>query len=936
MLHSRRRHGDRERGQIIVLFELVLIIILALAALVIDGGALRNNRQILVNTLDSAALAGGSLLPVDGSIAGDAAAADTLINATIQANYPGLTQGTNYTIDYKCLVGVDPATNKAWISRDIPAACSPTHALGHAPTVSDFIGAGPTRISECDPGAGDKCNVVLITGSATTQYKLAPVVGIPNGSTGMVVSAACNGPCGSSPVVPVDLVIVLDRTGSMGTNDTYPITKIQSLKNAANAVLGVYDPAKQRVALALTGPSDVDAAGAPTLGACPGGGTAYGKADDTNFFPNTTLSGATTNLDSAATTVNDPKTNLGGPSTQITVAMTTSGGNNTITIPAGGKTGFPPGTGWAILVDNEQMTVTANPTSTTWTVTRTARVAHSIGAPVSTPNYITAATTPITVTSAAGFPTSGNFSIVIDSEQMTVTGGQGTTSWTVLRGQGGTTAAPHSSGETAILAITTASTALPVTTAAGFPTSGNYTIKVDSEQMTVTGGQGTTLWTVTRAQGGTAAATHNNAAAVSWDVDNNDTKIFVDSQSSFPTSFPFTIKVDSEEMSVTAAPSSTSWTVTRGWDSTAIVAHAGGAAVAVMVGKADNNIRIASALGIPTSGTFRIVVDSEQMDATVTGTPSTTVSLNVVRGRDSTAIATHAAGATVKNLTSWVPSAATAGVWVPVGLSGTDTTDPLPNPNGDLGTYEIAGVANTGSTVVKAINCISASSSGTTLAMPIAYAHWFLNTYGRPGVVKGILLETDGHPEDGGGGSNLDAMQFTCGAAITQATLAKADGIKIYSVGYGVSANCQSQGTNGSETTTWANKSATSLLQALATGPAAPYYFNAPTGAALADNFRAIAVDLAHSGAHLVQLYPTPVVTHAAGSIGAVTITGEYFTNATQVTFGGTPVSFTPPPTDISITAVAPARPSGTIVDVVVTTGGGSSASTSLSKYLYP
>jgi hypothetical protein len=933
MLHSRRRHGDRERGQIIVLFELVLIIILALAALVIDGGALRNNRQILVNTLDSAALAGGSLLPIDGSIAGDAAAADTLIDSTIQANYPGLPTA-NYTIAYKCLVGVDPATNQAWLSRDIPAACSPTHALGHAPTVSDFTGAGPTRISACDPSAGDKCNVVMITGSATTQYKLAPVVGIPNGSTGIVVSAACNGPCGSSPVVPVDLVIVLDRTGSMAEsngNKTGP--KIQSLETAAKAVLGVYDPAKQRVAIAMTGPSEVDAAGNPVQTAC--SNTAYGAADDGNFFPTTTLSGATTNLDSAATTVNDPKTNLGGPSTQITVAMTTSGSNNTITIPAGGKTGFPPGTGWAILVDNEQMTVTANPTSTTWTVTRTARVAHSIGAPVSTPNYITAATTPITVTSAAGFPTSGNFSIVIDSEQMTVTGGQGTTSWTVLRGQGGTTAAPHSSGETAILAITTASTALPVTTAAGFPTSGNYTIKVDSEQMTVTGGQGTTLWTVTRAQGGTAAATHNNAAAVSWDVDNNDTKIFVDSQSSFPTSFPFTIKVDSEEMSVTAAPSSTSWTVTRGWDSTAIVAHAGGAAVAVMVGKADNNIRIASALGIPTSGTFRIVVDSEQMDATVTGTPSTTVSLNVVRGRDSTAIATHAAGATVKNLTSWVPSAATAGVWVPVGLSGTDTTSPLPNPNGPLGTYEIAGVANPASTAVKAINCISAFSSGTTLAMPIAYAHWYLNTYGRPGVVKGILLETDGHPEDGGGGNNLDALQFTCGAAITQANLAKADGIKIYSVGYGVSANCQSQGTNGSETTTWANKSATSLLQALATGPAAPYYFNAPTGAALADNFRAIAVDLAHSGAHLVQLYPAPVVTGASGS-GTVTVSGEYFTGTISVTFGGVGGTGITIPDDNTIHVTAPNRPSGTLVDVVVTTGGGSSAITTLDKYLYP
>lgn len=933
MLHP-RRHRDRESGQIIVLFELVLIVILALAALVIDGGVLRNNRQILVNALDSAALAGGSMLPVDGSVAGEAAAAKTLIDTTIQANYPGLPT-SNYTIAYKCLVGVDPSTNLAWVSRDVPAVCDTRPSLGLGatlPPASGFIGAGPTRVSACNPSANDKCNVVVITGSATTQYKLAPVVGLNSGSTGTVVSAACNGPCGASPVVPVDLVIILDRTGSMSGNDSSGNNKITSLQTAAKAVLGVYDPKTQRVALALTGPSDVDASGNPTLTAC--SGTAYGLGDDGNFFPTTTLNGATTTLSSAATTVNAPKTFLGGPSTSLSVAMNNS--VTTITVPAGGTTGFPAGTGWAILVDNEQMTVTANPTSTTWTVTRTAGVAHAINAPVSTPNYINASTTTITVTSKAGFPTSGNFSILIDSEQMLVTGSPSGTTWTVTRGQGGTTAAAHSSGETAILVITSTSTALPVTSAAGFPTSGSYTIKVDSEQMTVTGGQGTTLWTVTRAQGGTAAAAHNNGAAVSWDADNNDTTIFVTSKTGFPTTYPFTIKIDSEQMSVTASPSGTTWTVARAQGGTAAAAHNGGAAVAMVVGAADTTIRIASALGIPTTGTFRIVVDSEQMDATVTGTPGATITLNVVRARDGTTAATHNAGATVKNLTSWVPDATTAGVWVPVGLSGTDTTVPLPNPAGAAGTYEVAGVANTNSTIVKAINCISSYSSGTTLSMPLAYAKWYLDTYGRAGVVKGILLETDGHPEDGGGGSNLDALQFTCGAAITAANAAKDEGIKIYSVGYGVTASCQSQSTNSSETTTWANKSSTSLLQALATGPTAPYYFNSPSGSDLADNFRAIANDLAHSTSHLIQLYPAPIVTGASGAAASVTISGEYFTGTISVKFGGAAGTSITIPSDTSIKATAPARPSGTVVDVVVTTGGGTSLITSVDKYTYP
>ena len=933
MLHPRRRR-DREHGQIIVLFELVLIVILGLAALVIDGGVLRNNRQILVNALDSAALAGGSLLPVDNSVPGHTATdANTLITQTIQADYPGLTTPQDYQIYYKCLVGVDPNTNLAWVSRDVPAACDPTHAVQHTPAASDFIGAGPTRVSDCNPAAGDKCNVVVIQGAATTQYKLAPVIGLNSGSTGTVVSAACNGPCGASPVVPVDLVIILDRTRSMAdnynqSNEDPNGVKIHNLEDAAKAVLGVYDPSKQRVALALTGPSDVDAAGNPTLTAC--SGSAYGKANDTNFFPHTTLSGASTVVDSAATTVNDPKTNLGGPATTLSGTMTKT--SLTITVPAGGKTGFPAGTGWAILVDNEQMTVTANPSPTTWTVAARNGSTHALNAPVSTPNYITATTSPITVTSAAGFPTSGNFSILIDSEQMLVTGGQGTTSWTVSRAQGGTTAAAHSSGETAILVITGASSVIPVTAKTGFPTTYPFTIKVDSEQMTVTGSPDTTLWTVTR----TAGVAHNNLAPVSWDIDNNDTTIFVDSQVGFPTSFPFTIKVDSEEMSVTAAPTSTTWTVTRGFDSTTPAVHAGGAAVAMTVGKTDTTIRVNSALGIPTSGSFRIYIDTEQMQATVSGIPTSTTVLSVTRHLNGTTAAPHTAGATVENLDSWVPSATTAGVWVPVGLSGTDSTVPLPNPGGAAGTYEVGGVANTNSTIVQAINCISAVSSGTTLAMPLAFARWYLDTYGRPGVVKGILLETDGHPEDGSYGANVDALQYTCGAAVAEAQKAKDEGIKVYSVGYGVVANCQSQSTNSSETAAWANKSATSLLQAVATGPAAPYYFNAPSGAALADNFRAIAVDLAQFASHLVQLYPAPIVTGASGSASSVTISGQYFTGTISVTFGGVSGTSITIPSDTSIHATAPARPSGTVVDVVVTTAGGRSPITSADKYTYP
>ena len=56
---------------------------------------------------------------------------------------------------------------------------------------------------------------------------------------------------------------------------------------------------------------------------------------------------------------------------------------------------------------------------------------------------IDAAVTSLTVASAAGFPASGNYTILVDAEAMTVTAGQGTTTWTVTRGVNGTTAAAH-------------------------------------------------------------------------------------------------------------------------------------------------------------------------------------------------------------------------------------------------------------------------------------------------------------------------------------------------------------------------------------------------------------------------------------------------------------------------------------------------------------
>jgi subtilisin family serine protease len=70
-------------------------------------------------------------------------------------------------------------------------------------------------------------------------------------------------------------------------------------------------------------------------------------------------------------------------------------------------------------------------------------------------------------------------------------------------------------------AINATVASITVASAAGFPTSGNYQIKIGSEQLTVTAGQGTTTWTVTRGVNGTTAAAHPNNA----DVERSDVAI---------------------------------------------------------------------------------------------------------------------------------------------------------------------------------------------------------------------------------------------------------------------------------------------------------------------------------------------------------------------------------------------------------------------------
>ena len=236
-----RRNG--ERGQILVLFTISLVVIMGFTALVVDIGLLRNNRQSLVNAMDAGALAGGTLLPVDGSKPGDVAKIEALIDKSVQNTDPSLAK-SDYEITYRCLIGTgagDPgAFDTADIDTFIPLDCDPSQALGHSPPVpGDFLGAGKTRSTDCRPDLGDRCNVVIVDGNVTTEYTFARAVGVNSGNTGTVTSSACRGLCGELPVDNFDVVMTIDTSGSMVAAATQIAghTRLYWAQQAANELL---------------------------------------------------------------------------------------------------------------------------------------------------------------------------------------------------------------------------------------------------------------------------------------------------------------------------------------------------------------------------------------------------------------------------------------------------------------------------------------------------------------------------------------------------------------------------------------------------------------------------------------------------------------------------------------------------------------------------
>ena len=189
-----------ERGQVLVWIVVSAIGLLAMTGFVIDIGHLFNAHRELQASTDAAALAAAQDLP------------DQALATTVAQNYGARAGGKNSYVD---LPGV---------STDVTTKCLTSAGLKCAPV-----------------------NAIVVQQQASVPMFFLKVIGIDSVDIKARSTAAMNG---GTPL-PLDIMIVLDRTGSM----CQPCSKMTNARAGVLAFLSAMDPAIDKIGLAVFPPA---------------------------------------------------------------------------------------------------------------------------------------------------------------------------------------------------------------------------------------------------------------------------------------------------------------------------------------------------------------------------------------------------------------------------------------------------------------------------------------------------------------------------------------------------------------------------------------------------------------------------------------------------------------------------------------------------------
>jgi hypothetical protein len=188
-----------ERGQALVLAALAMVAVLGFAALAIDVGYWYSQKREVQNAVDAAALAGAQELP------GDYVMAESKAREYLGKNGVSSTKGDTISITFRCT---------------------------------------STYQSACNPST-NHWDTIVVKVERPAQAWFARVFGIQEVLIRNVLAAGCRGACGGAAYQPVDVVQILDRTGSMSDGD------MDNAKDGARALLEFFQPSLQRVGLGV-------------------------------------------------------------------------------------------------------------------------------------------------------------------------------------------------------------------------------------------------------------------------------------------------------------------------------------------------------------------------------------------------------------------------------------------------------------------------------------------------------------------------------------------------------------------------------------------------------------------------------------------------------------------------------------------------------------
>ena len=158
MLGHRRSGTGEERGQILVIFALALVVMIGMVGLVLDGGGAFAQRRSEQNAADLAAIAGANAyLNTNGTVAQRTAAAQAAATASATSN--GYTNGVNGTVVTTPTVTLMQSGAMVSLSITAPHANSFARVLGAVSwdvsvtatalsgTADTGVGAGPWTMS---------------------------------------------------------------------------------------------------------------------------------------------------------------------------------------------------------------------------------------------------------------------------------------------------------------------------------------------------------------------------------------------------------------------------------------------------------------------------------------------------------------------------------------------------------------------------------------------------------------------------------------------------------------------------------------------------------------------------------------------------------------------------------------------------------------------